>query len=287
MAAAPIFLLKRDISIIQMVQSFGGCTVEQVSRRLFPTLTSSRACYRRVAELVSKGYLSARRLASLSGIGSGKHFLMPTPRGRGIVAAALGVRTSELKRLRATAPRFIEHHLAVGDTRIAFEISAERSGVFTFVEWLGDREVEVSAELEGPKGKVRVSLTPDSTCTVGLPDGRTQQFFLEQDMATMTSRTRMKTRLHGYLVACSHHSIPVLFVTTTAERLRALSELALEIAQQHQLNARVIWLTTAPQLAAEDALTSPIWIIPGQSGATSVSAMMSTGMDKAAGGRVE
>lgn len=287
MAAAPIFLLKRDISIIQMVQSFGGCTVEQVSRRLFPTLKSSRACHRRVAELVRNGYLSARRLASASGIGSGKHFLVATLRGRGIVAAALGVRTSELKRLRANVPRFIEHHLAIGDTRIAFEISAGRSGVFTFVEWLGDREVEVSAEVEGPKGKARVSLTPDSTGTVGLLDGRAQQFFLEQDMATMTSRTRMKTRLHGYLVVCSHRSMPVLFVTTTVERLRALSELALEIAQHRQLNARVIWLTTAPRLAAEDALTSPIWIIPGQSGATSVSAMMSTGMDKAVGGRLE
>lgn len=288
MAAAPIFLINRDIAIILMVQSFGGCTIEQIAKRLFPSLNSDRSCYRRVAELVGYGYLATRRLPAASGVGSGKQFLSVTPKGRVAVAAALAVPISDLTRFRANAPRFIEHHLAIGNTRIAFEIAAQHSGLFTVLDWSGDRAVQLSAEVGGPKGRETLILKPDSAFTIGLPDGRTQQFFLEQDMATMTARGRMKARLHGYLVAARSRPIPVLFVTTTRERLRARRDLAQETAAQHNLNARTIWLTTTDQLATKDALHSPIWVIPGveHSMAVSdvtVSAFMDQGTQKNGG----
>lgn len=147
--SAQIILTKRDVAIITMVYLFGGCSTAHVAARLFSALKSPRVSYRRIAELVQQGYLLGRRLPSSSGVGSGKNFLTLGPKGKPVVALALGLSESELARSRIDSPRFIEHHLAICDTRVAFELGAEKSRVVTVVEWSRDREVEVTLTKDG------------------------------------------------------------------------------------------------------------------------------------------
>ncbi len=261
--AAPIFLIRRDIAILVMVHSFGGCTAEQVARRRFSTLKGLRVCYRRLAKLINQGYLSCRRLPAMTGVGSGKNFLTVTPRGRLIAAAVEGISVSDLTRSRTNAPRFIEHHLAIGDTRIAFEQAAERSPLFSMLEWRGDRQlfIRVDAE-EADPGR---NLAPDSSFILALANGGSQMFYLEQDTGSLTNRSRMRARLHGYLVSARTSHVPVLFVTTTNERLTALAELVVDAAKLEALSPQVVWLTTTERLALNDALHGRVWQVVGVS----------------------
>ncbi len=165
MSAQVITLTKRDIATTVMVYLFGGCSTDHVAKRLFPGLKSSRACYRHVAELVNQGYLLTQRLPSLSGVGSGKNFLTLAPKGKPVVAQALGLSVSELSRSRIDAPRFIEHHLSICDTRVNFELAVERSNLFTLLEWTRDRDVEIKGK--DNQGKEFI-LTPDGAFTLAV-----------------------------------------------------------------------------------------------------------------------
>lgn len=263
MTAAPIFLIRRDIAILTMVHSFGGCTAEQAARRLFSTLKGPRVCYRRMAGLINQGYLSCRRLPAMTGVGSGKNFLTVTPRGRLIVATAQGVLVSDLSRSRTSAPRFVEHHLAIGDTRIAFELAAERSSLFSIAEWRGNRQTSI--RVDGNEAEHNSLLTPDSSFTLNLVSGGSQSFYLEQDTGSLTNRNRMRARLHGYQVAAQTSRVPVLFVTTTNERLAALAELVLDAAKPEALSPNVVWLTTTERLVLGDALHGRVWKVAGVS----------------------
>ncbi|MBI2334304.1 replication-relaxation family protein [Candidatus Daviesbacteria bacterium] len=141
--SAQIILTKRDMAIIVMVYLFGGCSSAHVAKRIFPTLKSPRVSYRSIARLTHAGYLDSRRLPSSTGVGSGRLFLSVGPKGRAVVAQALGVSASDLARSRIDAPRFIDHHLAICDTRVNVELAVERSNLFTLIEWSRDRQVEV------------------------------------------------------------------------------------------------------------------------------------------------
>lgn len=115
----------RDLAILDMVYSYAGCTTGQIGRRFWPAATSLTACYRRIAHLVDVGLLHDQRLPSVSGVGSGKRFLTLGPAGRNIIAQRRGTA------VRATSdhvpPLFVDHHVTIGDFRLAHESAASGS----------------------------------------------------------------------------------------------------------------------------------------------------------------
>lgn len=284
--ATPILLIQRDVAILSMVHAFGGCTADQVAKRLFPSLRGPRMCYRRIAGLVHSGYLVGQRLPAATGVGSGKNFLTLTPRGRGVVAAAQGLGVKELPRSRAKSPRFIEHHLAIGDTRIAFELAGERSPAIRVSEWLVDRRTVI--ESTGP-GEEAVTLVPDGAFTLTRGGASSIEALLEQDTGTLTNRARMRTRLLGYLRYTQTSPALVLFVTTTMARLASLVALALETRLGNGSDRRSIWFTTCQSMAAGNPLFGPIWQVPGNRTPVALAAVFgpSEGLQAASGGAVE
>src|SRR5438270_7368979 len=122
MSAARSVLTARDEAIIQMVFSYDGVAIHHIQARFFPTPGARSACYTRIGALVKEGYLTASRIPSQTGLGTGKAFLTAAARSRPLLAKLLNVALPELWRgTRAHAPAIIEHHLAICDTRLSCE----------------------------------------------------------------------------------------------------------------------------------------------------------------------
>src|SRR5881275_1948108 len=96
----------RDIQIFEMIYDYDTCSVDHICIRLFGTSDNPGKygpkvnCYRRIDKLKQAGYLSSHRLSSVSGVGSGKHLLGLTAKGRAALAKELEISASELRRLR-------------------------------------------------------------------------------------------------------------------------------------------------------------------------------------------
>src|SRR2546430_13858947 len=99
-------LTNRDLSILTFTHSFGGVTADLICKRHFQAGPGAlRACYRRIAHLISQGLLTSTRLPSSTGVGSGKAFLTLGKAARPILVKALGFSSAaELGRNRQSAP---------------------------------------------------------------------------------------------------------------------------------------------------------------------------------------
>lgn len=217
----------------------------------------------------------------MTGVGSGKLFLSLTPRGRSVAAAAQGLGVHTLPRVRANSPRFIEHHLAIGDTRIALELAADRSPLFAISEWCGDRQLVITV-IEA--GKANVVLVPDSSFNLLVAGRRGSQLLLEQDTGSLTNRPRMKARLLGYLRHARSAQVLVLFVTTTEERVTALAKLTADAGKADGLDARVVWFATNQRVRLGDPLHERIWQVPGVLAPVAIADILGTGASVPSGG---
>lgn len=259
----PFVLTPRDLNILLMVYEFRGVTADHIRCRFFPNPTTGaiKSCYRRIAALVAAGYLSSRRLPALSGIGSGKAFLLPGPAARPVLAKMLGLTRSELARIRLQAPSVINHHMALIDTRLAFERAAENSRRFTLVEWNGDGDLVI--RVKDPLTKESVTLIPDASFTLALRgSNQTQTFYLEQDLGTVPPK-RLRPRLRGYLVHAQETPTPVLFVVPDAQRQAAIARWASEEAARLNADPTLFWLTIAEHITEHQVLSAPIWQVAG------------------------
>ncbi len=273
----PPVLTPRDLSVLRMVYEFGGVTADHVRARYFPNRTKGAisACYRRIAALTASGYLTSLRMPAASGVGSGKALLLPGPAARPILAELLGLSRSELARLRLQAPRVIQHHLALVDTRLIFERAAATSPTLALAEWHGDGEVTI--RVTDPPTRDRITLIPDASFTLMLRGaGETQTFYVEQDLGTVPPK-RLRPRLRGYLVHAKDSPTPVLFVVPDAARQAAIVRWACEEAARISADPTLFWTTTTAQVTEHTVLAAPIWQIAGGPPALALDAVAASG----------
>lgn len=252
----------RDLAIVRMVYSYNGCAVEHIRRRFFPTPGGRSPCYRRIAYLVKQGFLASTRLPALSGLGSGKTFLTVDLNARPILAQMLGLSRSQLICTRMASTLFIAHHLALCDVRLAFEMAADCSDVFTLKDWIGDRELHQSPlRLKDPTTGRELPLIPDSLFTLAMSDGTEQSVIVEVDMDTICQR-RLRAKLRGYLLAIKG-PVPVLFVVPNSSRQAQIVQWAIEEAKDLNRDPTLFFITTREALTNNDVLSSPIWQVAG------------------------
>ncbi len=256
-------LNNRDMGIIRLVHEYDGCSVEHIRARFFPGPGSRTPCYRRVSVLLSQGYLASTRLPSLTGKGSGKAFFTIGPKARPLLGQVYGIPLSELARSsRAISPFVVSHHLAICNIRMAFELAAERSVVFSLAAWKGDRELHQNPmRIQDPETQSSIVLVPDSSFTLVLPDGSQQSFLLEMDMGTI-SPTRMREKLRAYLLR-EEGLTPVLFVAPDQSRRKAIEKWATEEAHHLGTDPTVFMTAIKGQLSGHTILTSPVWQVVG------------------------
>lgn len=262
-------LTPRDREIVAVVYEYGGVLVSHICRRYFPTPGGRSACYRRLALLTQHGYLTAVRLPAQGGQGSGPSFLTIGTAARPLLASMLGVSPAELGRIEHRfAPLFVQHHHAICDTRLAIELAVQQPETpVQLVEWIPERELKRQPlRLTDPKTDATAPIVPDAALTLQLPDGRSQQLYLEQDMATVAPR-RMRSKVRLYLAL--HAGTPgfpiILLVTTTARRQAALASWIADEAAWLRTEKRIpadatrFFLTTTERLNECTVLAEPIW----------------------------
>src|SRR5215208_4000807 len=263
----------RDIKILQLVYAYDTCSADHLCARFFSASpTPGRygpqvTCYRRVARLRQAGYLTAYRLPSLSGMGSGKLLLGLGPKGRKLLAEYLQLPRSQLKQLKqVVTPVLGAHHLAVCDVRLALELACEgRPGVS--LDWVSERELRnqpitrVKDPRPQPEGVTApdIPLIPDGQLTITLPEGAEQTFQLEVDLGTIPAK-RMLSKLAGYLALAMDS--PILWVVPDQRRLEAIANWALKLSKALEIDPSIFWISTKAQITPQ-AVLGPIWRVVG------------------------
>lgn len=259
----------RDLALVSMVFAYQGCSVDHIRSQFFPSPGARTSCYRRVAYLLKQGYLAGTRMPALSGQGSGKLFLTIGHSARPMLSQALELSRSDLARVRITKPLFANHHLAICDTRLAFEIACERNPFFSLQDWEGDLELRrTAAKPQGSGGEQEPPVVPDARFTLALPRGASQTFLVEMDMGTVAPK-RMQEKLGAYLKRRDDPT-PVLFIVPSQSRQSAIARWALEEAKDRNLDPTIFWLTAKSAIHPETALSAPIWQIVGGPNAVAI-----------------
>lgn len=255
-------ITQRDFQILVFIHAYGSVTLAQVRRRYFPTSRSPSPCAERIARLVRARYLLGHRLPAQKGVGSGKLLLTLGRQGRTLVRKALGVTVTEMRRVRASAPLFLAHHLMIGDIRLSLEMATERSAVLHLADWADERQLRRHPirVTDVPTGE-RLTIVPDASFSLAVHGNRAQGFVLEVDMGTMAPK-RLRRKLRAYL-GRQRALLPVLFVVPDAARQRALSSWTLQEAAALGRDPTLFWITTQALITPATILTAPIWQIVG------------------------
>jgi len=249
-------MTERDISIIAMVYDYEGCAVEHIRKVFFQGSTGrSIPCYRRLSYLIKQGYLRSLLLPALN-----KHFLTPGAKARAVLSQLL--QGEEIKRFRIEAPLLIWHKLAICDIRVSLELASQASPLFLLMQWVNESALRQSPlEVEDPETNKQILLIPDAGFTLlSRTTGRTAEFFLELDRATVSLKS-LRHRIRGYLLR--QDPSPVLFVVPDASRQNAIAQVAEDEARLLKANPTLIWLTTQARITPDTALSAP-WLVAGR-----------------------
>lgn len=259
-----ISLTERDISIILFVYLTNGSTIDRLTRRFWRNVVAPSACYERVAKLVAGGYLTAVRLPSTSGVGSGRLLVTLGPRSYPVLQKRVGLSRAEFHHLRHSYGLFfVEHGLATADLIIALQLACERSSSVTLVELVSERELRrVPMRVEDPEGSRTYCLIPDLVFRLRT-GGVEQTFRAEIDLGTVAPK-RLRERLRGYLLGVAVDSSPVLFVVPSLARQGAIVDWALaEATKLPGADPTLFWITTSKAISENTILVGPIWQIAG------------------------
>lgn len=268
MARSPhltLHVTPRDADMIEMVYAYHGCGVQHLHARFWPEESTLSATYRRVSRLAQAHYLTAQRLPSLTGQGSGKAILALGARGRRVLAERRAIPLRALPRLKlAASTLFVHHHFAVCDVRVALELAAERTKHVQLAEWLPEAtlkrqpmKVQDVAPPDAPAESKTITLIPDGAFLLRY-DAREQPGMLEMDMGTLAPK-RLQQKLRGYLLLYPELRTPVFFVAPSEQRVQQIRRLAESEAARLGADPSFVFLTTRGALLAGPALTAPIW----------------------------
>jgi hypothetical protein len=165
-----------------------------------------------------------------------------------------------MKRIRIESPLLILHKLAICDIRVSLELASKVSPLFVLSQWVNESELwHAPLSVEDPETKKEMFLIPDAAFTLCSTWGRTADFFLEMDMATVSLK-HIRQRIRGYLLR--QDPSPVLFVVPDAVRQHAITQVALEEAKALKANPTTIWITLWERLTRETVLSAP-WAVVG------------------------
>ena len=163
-----------------------------------------------------------------------------------------------------TSPNFMNHHLMLCSTRLAFQMGCEESSVFSLEDWTTERELkQTPLRVKDPKTNKELPLIPDGSFTLLLRDRTKTTFHLEIDRGTIPKRLKSKLRLYLALSG-GEDSLLVLFVVPSEARAQTIARWALEEAEELSANPTIFFLTTQDKVSKKTVLASPIWQVVGR-----------------------
>lgn len=260
---------ERDDAITVFAWDLEGVTSAHIRRRFFHNSRSKTPSSERVAYLVGSRFLTVvGRLPVPGGVGSGKRVLVPGPAAYPLLARLRGVSRAELAaQRRSLAPGTLGHHVALVDVWLGLTLACDQSAVFSLHAWKTDRAWHRQPlRLQAARGGKALTLIPDGSFQLALPDGTRHPFFVEMDMGQMTA-ARMRRKLAAYLTlppAPSGLPIPVLIVTTTPQRLGQLAAWSVAEAASLGVPPSRIWLILKEDVTEETILTERVLTLAGR-----------------------
>jgi hypothetical protein len=254
-------LTARDLAIVDMVHAYSGCTPDQIHERFWPRGSAYSACYRRLAFLTDARYLAAQRLPSLTGVGSGKRLFTIGPTGRVLLAERHGIPVVLIRHHDAVTPLFVQHHVAIGDFRIALELAAAQLHDVHVTNWIDEailRRSPMRVREAAQEGRERtITLVPDGAFTL-VQRGRQQLCLLEMDMGTIAPK-RLQTKIRGYLLRQTDRPIPIFFVTPTAGRAERVHGMVTVEARKIGVSPSAFFLSPQDRVTRDTVLKAPVW----------------------------
>lgn len=263
-ATSHLDITPRDVSILEMIHAFHGCSAQHVHDRFWVAETSLSATYRRIARLRAEQYVRAHRLPSLSGQGSGRALLLLAGKGRRVIAECHQVPLSQVPRQKFTESSiFTLHHFAICDFRVALELASAELGNRLTVSWTGEwslrqapMRVEDAQSANGSEPRT-ITLIPDGAFSLTY-NGRRQDGFLEMDMATLSPK-RLRAKLRGYLLQQSAVPTPIFFVTESERRAALITDITVTEATRLGADASRLFVSVRDRLSSTTILTQPVW----------------------------
>lgn len=208
-------LTDRDRWILRMVHEHRVLTTNQLAALAFPTRNLAR---RRLTALHRERVVDRFRPFTTSG-SAPWHWVL-APDGAGVLAAEAGVEVRELgyrarRRLDIAHSLYLTHTLGVNDWFTTLAITAVDHDATVLAWWSESRCRRLWGDLAHPDGFGRYSHA--GTCL---------DFFLEYDLATTNSLTRVAAKLLGYaeLARSTGTVTPVLLWVPTRRRELAARE---------------------------------------------------------------
>jgi hypothetical protein len=272
----------RDLQILYFIYLLNGCSIDHLAARFFGG--SLKACYARVAKLITAGLIGTQRPGSSSGVGSGKALLTLPDKGRVVLATEyLRSPVSAVRPVKQVSTAYArDHHLALCDFWLALELAIEANARIhpsLYLEWVSERElrsnpIQVTQERR-PSPKIR-RFIPDGDFTIRLSSESKQTFKLEMEMDPLRRPQIIKDKLTGYfdylsslikdcatLPDAQKPKMPfILWVVPDAKSQAVMAVWTQELAQQSGDDPSAIWVTTR-QAITSDSILSPVWKVSG------------------------
>jgi hypothetical protein len=271
----PMKLTARDYRILEAIHAFDGILADYQIQRLF--FTGRTQMQLRTRLLYQHGYLARPDRQRRAALPAMVYWL--DKRGAEYVASLHGQTREEFAYRAEPRWSLVPHDLMVNDVRISVLRACARSPNLELAEWIPSGEFWAypdTVEYIKPTGtKDRRKVRPDGYFII-LVNGQPRRFLLELDRATEDNpRFAREKVLPGiaylrsdtYARRFGHSSGRWLVVTTGERRMRNMREQTRQAAGR---DANLFYFTTFQAVAADTALTAPIWHPGGDSEPTAL-----------------
>jgi hypothetical protein len=278
-------LQERDVKLLNEIGQVGLLDTAQIHRRHFEQV-SLRRCQQRLREIEASGLTHSVRLNVWYGKEGGGpiptiHCL--TERGASAIESITGARPKRVLN-SDPKPETIHHRLAVVQTRLALDDACRLHGV-ALPEWFMEQDRREDANPDEPPSRQRVlyheftsggkkfTCQPDAASLMRIPrDANCASApttplvgFWEIDRSTERTAQVMnkvpgfsalleRREFRRYWPEAEHAPVRVFWVCRSLQRVESLMA-----AMKEKPIAKFFRFTTAEELGAESALTSPIW----------------------------
>ncbi len=253
-------LTSRDGLILKAVNDYQALSIELLQRLFW---NSSNPAYTTVRRLVKHGYLVESYITQVRAApGASPRVFTISPLGAAVLCDTYGYTKSEINYLSREVNNWqtLQPILATNAIRAAIDRACRDSGQFTLSSWILEKEFRREVDTVLLDGKP-TPLYPDGFFTIET-DRIKSNIFLEVDNGT-EGLAQFKSQMsiyQAYILSGRYErrfqakSLRIAVVTKSKRRLEAL-----RTATKSAGGSERYWFTTADEVTAQTALTSPIW----------------------------
>ena len=269
----PLALTPRDLSILQIVDSFRLLTSEHIQHLIEG---SDQGIARRLQKLFHAGDLDRLRPRWVVNGGSAKMVYAVTNQGirtlqkEGVIQEIS--KTDLNGQNRSLHDHSIAHMLLVSHIRAMFSLACHATPGMEFLFWREGRELQDAIEVALPTKYAQLPVAPDGFFALRDAQGRRAHFFVEADRGTMSLK-RFTRKLHAYAEYSRQEKHTAKFgikhfrvLTVASSATRCQNLLGAAAAEEDVRALRRLFLFASEKnlpFSSPESVFAKIWTVPG------------------------